>query len=361
MPPVSIIAELEDAVRNGTTDRRVNTLRRVTDLFLRDEQRLSDEQVKVFDDVLNLLVTRVEARARADLGQRLAHIDNAPIDVIQTLALDDDVGVAEPVLVHSTRVTTDTLVEVARTKSQDHLFVMSARQGLPESVTDVIVTRGEDRVIRKLAGNSTARFSEAGYTGMVSKAESDDQLTELLGVRVDLPLKFLRDLLQRATAAVREKLMSIAPPALQDEINRVLAAIADAARPAANDRRDFSLVDAEIKLMQELHELGEQAISRFVQQKKFSHLASALAHLNGVSTDLVAKVIEGPRADMILIPCRGAGLGWTTVEEILSRRPGGHPVNKAIIDAARHDFAKLTIPTAQRTLRFWQLHNKLDV
>ena len=39
-PAHSIIAELEDAVRDGTSAKRVNTLRRVTDLFLHDGERL---------------------------------------------------------------------------------------------------------------------------------------------------------------------------------------------------------------------------------------------------------------------------------------------------------------------------------
>ena len=54
-------------------------------------------------------------------------------------------------------------------------------------------------VIRKLAGNATARFSETGYSGMVVRAEADDELTEILGMRVDMPPKHLRELLQRAT------------------------------------------------------------------------------------------------------------------------------------------------------------------
>jgi hypothetical protein len=63
----SIIAELEDAVKNGSSEKRVDTLRQVTNLFLHDGERLSDDQVKVFDDVLCLLITRVESRARAEL------------------------------------------------------------------------------------------------------------------------------------------------------------------------------------------------------------------------------------------------------------------------------------------------------
>ena len=85
-PAHSIIAELEDAVRGGSSAKRVETLRQVTDLFLNDGERLSDDQVKVFDDVLCLLIARVETRARAELSKRLAPLDYAPFEVIQHLA-----------------------------------------------------------------------------------------------------------------------------------------------------------------------------------------------------------------------------------------------------------------------------------
>ena len=107
-----------------------------------------------------------------------------------------------------------------RTKGQEHLLAISGRSNLPEAVTDVIVDRGERRVIRKLANNASARFSEAGYSGIVARASADDELTEILGLRIDLPLKFLRELLRRATSAVRARLAAIAPPELQEEIKR---------------------------------------------------------------------------------------------------------------------------------------------
>ena len=68
-PAQSIIAELEDAVRAGSPTKRVETLRQVTDLFLNDGDRLNDEQVQVFDDVLCLLIARVETRAKAELSK----------------------------------------------------------------------------------------------------------------------------------------------------------------------------------------------------------------------------------------------------------------------------------------------------
>ena len=356
-PAHSIIAELEDAVRDGTSARRVKTLRRVTDLFLNDGERLSEEQVKVFDDVLCLLIARVETRARAELSKRLAPVDYAPFEVIQHLASDDEIEVAGEVLAHSSRVTTETLIKVASTKSQDHLLAISGRAELPEEVTDVIVDRGEVRVIRRLANNAGARFSQSGYSGMVARAEADDELVEILGLRIDLPIKFLRDLLRRAKDAVRARLLKIAPPALQEEIVRVLD---DIAREQPAVRRSFGIAEELVKLMKQLNELDDAAVFGFAEKNKFDEVIVALAVLNDLPAEMMARLIEGPRSDLILIPCRSARLNWPTVETILRNRPSPQPVTEPILDQAQRDYRRLSMETAQRTVRFWQLHNRIE-
>jgi uncharacterized protein (DUF2336 family) len=359
LQPDSVIAELEDAVRSGSSEKRVNTLRQVTNLFLNEGERLSEDQIKVFDDVLCLLTARVETRAKAELSKRLAQIDYAPLEVIQQLALDDEIAVAEDVLVQSRRLTTSTLVEIASTKGQDHLFAISGRADLPEIVTDVIVDRGEHRVIRKLAGNTSARFSETGYAGMVTHAEADDELIEMLGLRIDLPIKFLRDLLRRATDAVRDRLMAVAAPELQEEIRRVLKAIAEAAS-VKTPARDFSRAEEIVKRMKGLNELNDAAIVKFVETKRFDEVTAALAILTNVPTALIAKVLEGHRADLVLIPCKSAGLSWQAVETILTRRPVKPQIDERTLKIATTDYGKLSVETAQRTLRFWQVHDKLE-
>src|ERR1700761_1591305 len=307
----SIIDELEDAVRSGSSAKRIETLRQVTDLFLHDAERLSEEQVKVFDDVLCHLVERVESRVKAELSARLAPLNRAPSSVVERLAWDDQITVAAPVLSASNSLSTGTLVEIAKAKGQDHLLAISGRENLPEDVTDVLVERGERKVIRKLADNTTARFSETGYNGMVARAEADDELTEILGLRPDLPLKFLRDLLQRATEAVRAKLMSIAPPELQAEIKRILEAVANTVKGEVSPVRDFSRAEAAVRRMKGLNELNGAAIADFAKCKKLEKVAAALGLLNNSeTTELMMKVLEGPPADLVLIPCKAAKLEW---------------------------------------------------
>jgi uncharacterized protein (DUF2336 family) len=332
----------------------------VTNLFLHEGDRLSEDQIKVFDDVLCMLTARVEIRAKAELSKRLAPVDYAPLEIIQRLACDDEIKVAEEVLARSNRLTTGTLVEIASTKGQDHLFAISGRVDLPEAVTDVIVDRGERRVIRKLANNTSARFSETGYAGMVAHAEADDELTEILGLRIDLPINFLRDLLRRATDAVRARLLAIAPPELQEEIRRVLKTITDAAGGRLPRERDFTLVEEIVKRMKGLNELNDAAIIKFAEARRFDEVTAAIAILSSVPTAMIAKVMEGPRADLVVIACKSAGLDWPAVAKILTHRPVKPPIDERTLKIALKDFGKLSVETAQRTLRFWQVHDKIE-
>ena len=184
----SLIDELEEAVQSGSRERRVETLRRITDLFLLAPAHLNNEQIGVFDDVLTRLVERVEMKARAELANRLAAIAQAPADVIKRLAHDDEIAVAGPVLTQSTRLTTEDLVSIARQKGQAHLRAIAGRDTIEEQVTDVLVSRGNRDVVHALAANVGAAFSDAGYSTMVKRAESDEDLVEKLGRRVDVPL-----------------------------------------------------------------------------------------------------------------------------------------------------------------------------
>jgi hypothetical protein len=45
-----LISELDDAVRRGSQEKRVKTLKWITDLFLGAKEKLSEEQIEVFDE-----------------------------------------------------------------------------------------------------------------------------------------------------------------------------------------------------------------------------------------------------------------------------------------------------------------------
>lgn len=349
----SLIGELESAIESGSRDRRVETLRRITDLFLSGAERFTEEQIEVFDDVLGHLIRRIENKAIAELSERLAPIERAPIQIVRRLAADDEIAIAAPVLSQSQRLTSQDLIAVAMAKSQEHLLAISARSGLEESVTDVLIERGNQKVIHSLSGNAGAAFSENGYLKLVEKAQQDEGLLERIGSRLDLPLHFFRELLMRATAAVRERLLARAKPEFRAEIDGVLNLISDeVGRDAIRDRT------AAQRSVASLHATGgldECTMLGFLRAAQQNEVVAAISLLSGAHFELVAQIMKSDRNEALLIPCRAAGFEWSTVRALLRSRPEQHGVVELQMNQLRLDYVRLTRSTAQRVLRFWQV------
>jgi uncharacterized protein (DUF2336 family) len=352
----SLLADLEQAIQGTSRDKRVETLRKVTDLFLTGANRFNDEQISLFDDVLMQLTERIEAKALSELSEQLAPLDAAPVEVVRRLARHDEISVAGPILTRSSALADDDLVEIAKTKSQAHLLAISARAQLNESVTDVLADRGDKDVVRRLADNSSARFSEAGMATMTKRAESDESLLELLGRRLDIPLELFRKLLARATEAVRSRLLSSVKPEQQAHIRLVLATISKRARETID--RDYNDAQNVVQSMHRSRKLNEDAIMLFAISKRREHVVVALSLLSSAPFELIDDLMHSDRLDALLIPCKAAGLDWATVRAILKMQSAEQPDLSIDFENVRIEYTKLTISTAARVLRFSQVREK---
>ena len=356
----SLIAELEDAIGSGSKDKRIDTLRRITDLFVSDADRLSDQQIDVFDDVLSHLIKRIEGKALAELSRRLGPINNAPVEIVRRLARDDNIVVAEPILTQSARLNDKDLIEIATTKTPAHLLAISARSQIGTEVTDVLLQRGDRKVFHKLAGNAGAKFSEGGFATLVKHSERDGELAEKVGLRLDVPLRLFRELLLRATEAVRARLLALAGPESRDQIQRVLAAISEDAGHEAGfqHEHDYAEAQARVLAMRTSGELNEAAIFEFAKSGRHADMVAAISALCGAPVKLVENLLQSEHREAILVPCKAAAFEWPTVRMILTCRSVGRKMSDQDLDAARTDYFKLSQNNAQRVLRFWQVRQQ---
>src|SRR6202165_465507 len=247
----SLLDELQTTLAHGTVARRVETLRRGTDLFINGAVDFFNDQIGLFDDVFQCLMEHIESSARALLANRLAPIDTAPPLTVRALAFDDLIEVAAPVLSKSERLDDDTLIETARNKSQAHLMAISTRRVLSGAVTDVLVLRGNDAVIHSTVNNPGAEFSERGFTRLVDRAEGDDSLATCLGMRPALSPPLLLKLLARASVAVRERLEAANPQQAADVPTAVREATRLARTSPSAMTRETAVAHALVKSLYE--------------------------------------------------------------------------------------------------------------
>src|ERR1044072_6060918 len=211
--PSSLLADLEAAIQGGSAETLAEMLRRVTELFVNPAPRVTEAQAGLFDDVFEQLIKEIEWKAVLELSERMSSVENAPDRLIRRLAHDDAIEISGPVLARSDRLGDEDLVAIARTKSQAHLAAIAGRAELGEQVTGVLVERGDLVVARRVASNSSARFSETSLLSLVDRASGDGDLASAVARRRELSPAMFRAMLTRATDAVRQRLIDNAPPA----------------------------------------------------------------------------------------------------------------------------------------------------
>jgi uncharacterized protein (DUF2336 family) len=351
---VSVIPELEAVIQHGSRAKRVETLQRITRLFLDGASSYNDDHVRLFDEVLGRLIEEIETKARAELSQRLAPVSNAPVQVLRKLAHDDDIAVAGPVLAQAPRLSDADLLGVASSKGQAHLRAISGRKAIGESVTDVLVRRGDREVVRRIADNRGARISDTSFSSLVKRAEDDEVLAEKVGLRPDIPARLFRELVVKATEVVQQRLLASAKPETRTEIRRVLTKVSSEVRARAT-ARDFTAAQRVVLGLHRAGNMNEAALIDFCKAGKYEEAVVSLAALSKVPVDVADRLMSGDQPDPVLILCKSAGFGWPAVKALMLARPSGKGTSGQGLDAAYANFERLSPSTAQRVVRFWQI------
>jgi uncharacterized protein (DUF2336 family) len=310
---LSLIPELEEIVQRGSRAKRGEILQRMTALFLDGAGRYSDAHVDLFDDVFSLLIEEIESKARAELSRHLAPLSNAPVNVLRTLANDDDITVAEPVLKLSPRLAEIDLVDIANTKGQDHLRAISERRALGEAVTDVLVRRGDREVARSVADNRGARISQKSFSNLVKRAESDGVLAEKVGSRPDIPLPMFRALVEKATAVVHDRLIASTTPEMRAAIGDVLAKVSKEVGARVGPR-DYRAAQRPVLALGQANRLNESTLLGFCGERRFEEAVVTLAALAKIQIEIVDRLMDSDRFDPVLILCKAANLSWPAVK-----------------------------------------------
>ena len=273
----SFLRDLDEAVSRGTPESRARALWHTTDLMVTG--RYSEDEIWTFGEVIGRLADEIEVTARAQLAKRLARFDGAPVNIVHKLAFDDSIEVARPILLESERLEPYALIANACIKSQSHLLAIAQRKEIAESVTDVLVTRGNQEVVNSVATNDGARLSEFGFLHMIKRAEGDSILAEQLGLREDIPRHIFQQLIAKASDDVRRRLER-ERPAMVDHIQSTVTDVAGALQSKFGPvSRSYFVAKRVVATQHRQGNLNEASIAGYAQSHKFEEVTIGLSLL----------------------------------------------------------------------------------
>ena len=348
----SFLRELDEAVSRGTPESRKRALWHTTDLMIAGNY--SDDEIWTFGEVIGRLADEIEVATRVQLAKRLARFDQAPVNIIHKLAFDDAIEVAGPVLRESERLEPYALVANVCTKGQTHMLAISERKSIEESVTDVLVTRGNQEVVNSVARNNGARLSDFGFLHMITRAEGDSILAQQLGLRKDIPRHVFQQLIAKASDDVRKRLERERPTMLEQIQSTVTDVAGELQSKFGPVSRSYYVAKRVVTTQFRQGNLNEENISIYARSHKVDEVTIGLSLLCSLPGDVIERALLDRNRETLLLLAKSLEFSWATTMALLFLGAKDHRITAQELRDLERDYGRLNIETSRSVLKVYQ-------
>lgn len=199
-------AHLFQLARDKSVEGRSKLARIIADLFDEQSDTLNDRERSLMFNIMHGVVRDVEMSVRKSFVKQLTTMNDAPQELVRDLA-NDHIDVAYPLLVQSSVLRDEDLIDIIRLRTNEHQLAITLRSDIDEDVTDALVEAGDESVIESLLENDNAKISEATMSYLVEQSERVDTYQEPLLRREDLGEELGKRMYMWVSAALRKHIV----------------------------------------------------------------------------------------------------------------------------------------------------------
>lgn len=347
-----MLERLSEMSADRTSEGRRELLHAVTDLFLVDKPP-SPEASEHYADIAGRSLDSMNDAHRANYAERVAAEPSLPNLVAKRLASDESAEVAHLVLKLSPVLTDADLAAIAVSHSQAHLAAIAERVSLSSSVTDILVERGDRKVLRTVSGNDGAAFSDGGLDTLIKRGGADREITGNLARRADsLPADHARRVLQIAAQ------MSVAPGAGGDYVTETVTGEPPTrlARKARERRLEVRLLIADLK---DGKRVVDDVVTTLVNEDRAFDLAQVISTFGDVPNTQVLRALLQKDASGIAVACKAIGLSRNAFGAILELRAARLGLTPAQVRRDLAEYQNIPVELSERAMRFLKVRNKV--
>lgn len=350
-------ALLLDLAKEGSSEKRRELLRQITDVFLAHPTQRSEKEALLFDEIVGAVASDLETQVRIELSRKVAN-STAPLRHTARRLAMDEIEVARPVLERSRALTETDILEVIDKKSQDHMLAVTKRPDIGEKVSSALVHKGADRVVASLLQNATAKIDRETYERVAERIEINPVLHAPFVRNANVPLDMLNTVYLRVEGDLRREIMrkfhGVSPAELEAalEASRTHLSSAYGALPS-----DYALAQDHVAKLAKAGALKPALLVQLLREERRTAFLIAFAQLVDVDFELGQRLVEAKDLDALAMLCRGAGFDrglFVTICIMVANAGGG--LSKT--EEFGQIYEQVPVAAAQRALRFWKVRAK---
>ena len=172
-----------------------------------ERAELSGEERDAARKILRMLANDAAELVRRAMAVTLKSSDLIPRDVARLMAADVD-SVALPLISFSPAFTDEDLVEIVQAGSPLRQTAVAGRPSVARDVATALAEVGCQEAVRTLAANDNADIAEASLGRCVDRFGASPEIVAAIAYRQALPLSVTERLIELASDAVREHLVT---------------------------------------------------------------------------------------------------------------------------------------------------------
>jgi uncharacterized protein (DUF2336 family) len=276
----------------------------VSDLYFEQSSSRGERESALMIGILDQLIHDFEMSVRRALAVRLADRDDAPRDLVVTLA-NDRIEVAHPILSRSNVLEDEELIRIIGQRAAEHQLAIAMRRSITTAVTDALVGAENEGVIKTLLENQNAEISQTAMAYLVEQSRRVGAYQTPLLHRDELDPDLAKRMYWWVSAALREHILNnyqIDPDeldgTLQQTVKEVVAQNGQTAKPGGGSQS---------KLADHFHRneaITPRLLIQVLREGEIPLLEALFAKFTGLNQALVKQVLYEPGGRGLAIACK---------------------------------------------------------
>lgn len=351
------IEELFALARDKSVSSRTSLVGSVSDLYFGDKSDVTERERELMIDILRQLINDVEASVRTALAERLADRPDAPKELVTALA-NDEIRVAQPVLMRSSILNDGDLLEIIRHRTMQHRLAIAMRESISESVSDGLIANGESSVVTRLLQNAGARISEETMEFLVERSREIDIYQQPLLSRQELTPELASRMYRWVSTALRRHILENfdvdqeeLDASLGETIEALVADVRERARPGG---RPVELAE----LLAHANALTPRFLIELLRERQIVLFEGLLAEMAGLPLATIRRFLYQPGGESLAIVSKAVNISKRDFASLflLSRqaRPGDKTVDPNEVPRVLDVYDRVRTAAAQSIVKRWR-------